>query len=81
MHSVYILKSQKHRRYYIGSTDNVIERVKRHNAGRNKSTKNGIPWLLIYQENFQTKNEAYRREMQIKSYKSGGAFQKLINKK
>ena len=79
MYYTYILKSQRNGRYYIGSTDNLDERLKRHNAGRNKSTKAGIPWKLIYSEMFATKQEAYRREMQIKSYKNGEAFKKLIN--
>ena len=80
MFYVYILKSQKHGRYYIGSSGNIDERLVRHNAGRNKSTKSGIPWNLIYKEEFQTRHEAYKREQQIKSYKSGKTFKKLINK-
>jgi hypothetical protein len=34
---------------------------------------------LAYKEEFKDKNEAYRREMQIMSYKSGAAFKKLVN--
>jgi len=81
MYFTYIIKSDKSGRYYVGSTDNVSNRLKRHNSSRNKSTKTGIPWSLIHQEEFQTREEAYRREIQIKSYKSGEAFKKLINKK
>ena len=78
MYWTYILKSEKAVRYYVGSTDDVEARLARHNSGRNKSTKFGIPWKLIYSESFFTKQEAYRREFQIKSYKGGAAFKKLV---
>lgn len=35
--------------------------------------------LLIYCEKFVTKSDAYKRERQIKSYKGGSAFKKLID--
>jgi len=35
--------------------------------------------MVIYTETFPSKSEAYKREVQIKSYKSGEAFKKLIN--
>lgn len=80
MFFVYISKSQKTCKYYTGSTKNTAERLLRHNSGKNKSTKSGVPWNLIYSEQFKTKNEAYKREIQIKSYKGGEAFKKLIKK-
>ena len=80
MYFVYILESQKHHRHYVGSCVDTAERIKRHNAGRNKSTKNGIPWEIIYTESFTSRQEAYKRELQIKSYKGGEAFKKLIKK-
>ncbi|MCR4328635.1 MAG: GIY-YIG nuclease family protein [Patescibacteria group bacterium] len=74
----YILKSEVTGKYYVGSCDNLGERLKKHNAGRNKSTKQGIPWKVVYSETFPTKQEAYKREFQIKRYKGGTAFKKLI---
>ena len=75
---VYILKSVKDNKYYIGSTSDVKARVNFHNSGRQLSTKNRIPFVLVYKEELTTKSEALKREMQIKSYKSGNAFKKLI---
>lgn len=49
-------------------------------AGAAKKTKTGIPWILIYKETFTAKQEAYKREMQLKKYKGGNAFKKNINK-
>lgn len=75
---VYILKSLKVRRYYVGVTSDTEERLIRHNQGRNSSTKPYRPWKVIYIEEFKFKSEALKRERQIKSYKGGEAFKKLI---
>ena len=78
MYNVYILKSEKFNRYYIGHTVDLDKRIKRHNGGQVRSTKPYKPWLVIYIEEYKTKQDSYRREMQIKSYNSGDAFKKLI---
>ena len=75
---VYILKSIKTQRYYVGHTKDVNLRLIQHNAGKVRSTKSFVPWELIYMEELENKSEAYKREMQIKSYKGGVAFKKLL---
>ncbi len=75
---VYILKSQKDGRHYIGSTADVDARLAYHNAGRQRSTKSRVPFILVYTEGFDTKGAALAREKQIKSYKGGVAFQQLL---
>lgn len=53
--------------YYTGWTNNLDKRVKDHNAGKGaKYTKARLPVSLIYHEEFQTKEEAMRREYAIK---------------
>lgn len=78
MFYTYIIQSEKTNRYYIGFTSNIESRLKKHNAGEVRSTKYGIPWKLIYKESFEKKNEAWKREQQIKKYKGGKAFKLLI---
>ena len=78
MYYVYIIKSRKDGRFYIGSTSNVQNRLDYHNSGRQRSTKNRIPFDLVYTESFENKSMALAREKQIKSYKGGMAFKKLI---
>ena len=78
MHKVYIIQSLKNRRYYIGHTENIEKRLKRHNDGLVKSTKSFRPWRLIYTEDYCLRSEAYRRELEIKSYKGGIKFKKLL---
>ena len=79
MFYVYILQSEKNGRYYIGYTSNLADRLRHHNSGANKSTKPHRPWKLIYHESYEDKKSAWLREEQIKSYKGGEAFKKLIN--
>ncbi len=79
MYKVYILYSEKNKKYYIGHTENLAVRLGKHNTGQVKSTKSGRPWIVVYTEEYETKQEAYGREFQIKSYKGGEAFKKLIN--
>ena len=81
MFYVYILKSEAQTRYYTGHTKDISRRVKQHNSGSVRSTKAYIPWRVVYTEIHATKQDAYRREMQIKSYKGGGAFRVLLHEK
>ena len=78
-HYVYILKSLKDSRYYIGETHNPESRLIFHNSGRQRSTKNRIPFILILVEEYNDRSEALKREKQIKSWKGGLAFKKLID--
>ena len=79
MYYVYIIKSKLNGRYYIGSSKNYNTRLNSHNSGRVRSTKAFRPWEIVYIEIFEHKSEALKREKQIKSYKSGDAFKKLIS--
>ncbi|MBI2610154.1 GIY-YIG nuclease family protein [Candidatus Giovannonibacteria bacterium] len=79
MFAVYILQSQLNKKYYVGFTSNIFDRVNHHNSGANKSTRSGRPWKLIYKEYFSHKKSAWLREKQIKSYKGGEAFKKLLD--
>ena len=78
VYTVYILKSEISEKHYIGVTKDLSERLERHNTGRSKWTKKYKPWHIVYTEEFQDKVEALKREKQIKSYKGGEAFRKLI---
>jgi putative endonuclease len=78
MYCTYILQSQKNKKYYIGSCEDVEIRVKKHNSGQVRATKAGIPWVVVCKEFYESRSEAVRRERQIKSYKGGNAFKKLI---
>jgi putative endonuclease len=77
-HYVYIIQSEKDNRYYIGETADVKARLLFHNAGKQRSTKNRIPFNIVLVEEFETRELALHREKQIKSWKGGEAFKRLI---
>ena len=61
MYFVYILRSKKSERYYIGHTSNIVKRLKGHNSGKVKSTKAYAPWEVVYSEQFGSKSKAFQR--------------------
>ena len=66
MNYTYILKC-KDGSLYTGWTNNLEKRVADHNAGKGaKYTKGRRPVELAYYEAFETKEEAMRREYEIK---------------
>jgi putative endonuclease len=77
-HYVYIIQSLKDQKYYIGETHDVEARLQFHNSGKQRSTRNRIPFILILVETFENRTQALAREKQIKSWKGGNAFQQLI---
>ncbi len=79
MFYTYILQSTKSRRYYVGHTSNMEERLERHNNGYVKATKNKGPWTVVFYENYKTRVGANSREFYIKSMKSKVFIEKLIS--
>jgi putative endonuclease len=74
MYMVYILYSVTVDRYYVGQSSDIVDRLIRHNQGRNKYTKSGIPWKLVYRESFASRAEAEKRENGKKSQKAERGF-------
>ncbi|MBS5386152.1 MAG: GIY-YIG nuclease family protein [Clostridiales bacterium] len=66
MNYTYIVKC-KDGSLYTGWTNNLEKRIRDHNEGKGaKYTKSRRPVMLAYYEEFQTKEEAMRREYAIK---------------
>ena len=65
--------------FYVGSTQDIEERLTRHNNGRSKFTKGKGPWKVVYFEEFEDKADALKREFEIKGWKSRKAIEKLID--
>jgi putative endonuclease len=70
MFFVYILRSLVNGKLYIGYTSDIEARLNRHNNSQETYTKNGIPWELIYKEDYTTKGEAIKREKHLKNMKN-----------
>jgi len=67
MHFLYILKSLKDNKLYIGATNNIQTRINQHNKGQSKSTKYRRPLILVYSEQYISKSEAMKREWCFKN--------------
>ncbi|OGY98150.1 MAG: hypothetical protein A3A43_00370 [Candidatus Liptonbacteria bacterium RIFCSPLOWO2_01_FULL_56_20] len=78
MFFVYILRSLGNGKFYIGSTKNLAGRIERHNRGSNVYTRKFRPFELVWNEKYNTRAEAIRRELQIKGWKSKALIEKLI---
>jgi putative endonuclease len=75
MYYVYVLWSEKLKKRYVGSTKNLEQRIKEHNSGKTTFTKSGVPWKLIYYEQYTSLSEARKREIFLKS----GQGRKLLD--
>jgi len=68
MFYIYVLKSLKNGKRYVGSTGKEPEiRLSEHNSGSNNWTKVNKPFKLIYKEVYDNKREAIKREKFLKS--------------
>jgi len=75
---VYIIFSEKMNKYYVGACKDLQRRLYEHNIGHSKFTSTGIPWKLMYQEEFIDLPAAKKREMEIKKKKSRKCIEDLI---
>ena len=75
---VYILYSEKINKYYVGACLDLQRRFYEHNIGHSKFTATGIPWKLMYKEEFIDLPAAKKRESQIKKMKSRKYIEGLI---
>lgn len=66
MFFVYILKSDKDKELYIGCAHDLRKRLKEHNLGLVKSTKLRKPFYLVYYEAYASKQDAFKREHNLK---------------
>ncbi|HLT52649.1 MAG TPA: GIY-YIG nuclease family protein [Flavobacteriaceae bacterium] len=74
MYYVYAISSKEYNYIYVGLTQDLKARVKRHNDGRERTTKFYKPFELIYSEVCNTRPEARLRE---KYWKSGVGKEQL----
>jgi len=76
-YAVYVLRSIKDDKKYIGMTSNIDNRLRDHEDGLVKSTRNRRPLNLIYKEYYKSRKEAEKREKFFKSGQ-GRAYLKTI---
>ena len=76
---VYILYSKIMDKFYVGHTgDKLQERLRKHNSNHRGFTGKTDDWKIVYTERFDSKSQAYRRELLIKRKKSRKYIERLI---
>ena len=63
----YVLFSQKDKKFYVGFTHDLEQRLKDHYSGNVDSTRARRPLLLIHYEYFTNEDDAKAREVFLKS--------------
>ena len=65
---VYVLGSRTPSRAltYVGWTNDITQRLKKHNTGKGARTTRGRAWVLLHSEWFPTRREAMSREWYLK---------------
>ena len=80
MFIVYAIKSKVKNYIYVGLTKNLVDRLRRHNAGYEKTTRSYKPFDLIYTEECSDRIVAREKEKYFKSG-IGKEFLKTLNDK
>ena len=75
----YILRSLKDGWLYVGSTQDVLRRLHRHNLGLVAATKHRLPLDLVWQEEHPTRTAAVRRELYLKSLEGSAEKKNLVS--
>ena len=80
MFIVYSIYNKDHDKFYIGQTFDLEARIKEHNnkAFRGYTSRFDGEWQLIYKEMVATRQEALKREKQLKSYQGREFIKKYI---
>jgi putative endonuclease len=79
MFTTYILFSESLQKFYIGFTSgNVNIRLYKHLASKKGFTAKAKDWMIVYTEQFTTKEEAMAREKKLKNWKSNKRISESI---
>ena len=78
MFYVYILESISYGDLYIGFTNDLKDRFKKHNRGLNFSTKLHKPWRLIHYEAYMNEEDAKRRERYLKTNQGSRLLKRML---
>jgi len=78
---VYILKSEKNGRYYVGSTKDIRLRFEQHCKGKVKATKCIRPLKIAFFQQFDTLQRARKVEYKLKHLKRRDILERIIEEK
>ena len=67
MYCVYVLQSEKDKKFYVGYTSDLRKRLRQHNDVKVNSTKYRRPLKLVYYEACLNQQDATHREKYLKT--------------
>jgi len=76
---VYILQSEKDQSFYIGQTNDLMERLRRHNRGLEKYTSKKMPWKIFWKAEVSSRGEAMKLEKKLKNLKSTKRMMEFVS--
>ena len=79
MFFAYVIQSEIDGSLYKGHSEDLQRRLQQHNSGKTKSIKSKIPYILIYSEEFLTREESIKREKYFKSASGRRYMKKLFS--
>ena len=67
-HFVYLLLTKTNNKYisYVGYTNNLKDRLKKHNSSKGAKFTKGRIWKIIYSKKYKNKSEALKEEYKLK---------------
>ena len=65
---VYLIKTVKgyFNKTYVGFTNNIVNRLSKHNSNKGAKSTKGYKWKLIYKKKFNLKSDAMSYEYKLK---------------
>ena len=65
---VYMLKSitKNKKKTYVGYTNNLYQRLRKHNSNKGAKSTKGYKWQLIFKKKFLSKSKAISYEYKLK---------------
>ena len=78
MYYVYILKSKRDNKLYIGYSANLKKRFSEHQSGQVTSTRPRKPFELIFYEAYKNSKDAKRREKYFKTSKGKTSIKTML---
>ncbi|MFC1613644.1 GIY-YIG nuclease family protein [Patescibacteria group bacterium] len=80
MYTVYVLQD-KFEKFYKGMTNNIKRRFPEHKKGKTKTTKKMEELKIVYTEEYETFEEARKRELYFKTSAGRRFLKKKLEKK
>ncbi len=77
MYTVYVIKNRDGK-LYKGVSNNIVRRLKEHQGGHTRSTRNGREWKVVYKEEYDTFDTARNREKYFKTAAGRRFLEKIL---